>query len=156
MIRLARAEDAGAIAALWAPQIRDTMVTFDRVEKTPSDVAAMILGRPAFYVAVADTVLGFATYDQFRGGVGYAHSFEHTIILDPCAQGQGIGRKLMQKVEHHARTAGGHSMIAGVSSGNDAGRAFHAALGYDQVAVVPEVGRKFDRWWDLILMQKFL
>jgi phosphinothricin acetyltransferase len=49
-----------------------------------------------------------------------------------------------------------HSMIAGVSAENPGGRAFHARIGYAQVAVLAQVGRKFDRWLDLILMQKLL
>ena len=62
----------------------------------------------------------------------------------------------MQYVEDHARSAGAHSMIAGVSSDNPAAIAFHAALGYDETSVLKEVGRKFGRWYDLHLMQKFL
>ena len=81
---------------------------------------------------------------------------EHTIILDAQARGRGIGRALMGAIEDHARSRGRHCMIAGVSGGNPEGRAFHAALGYDLVATVPQVGWKFGRYWDLWLMQKIL
>lgn len=160
-IRPANATDAAAIAAFWNPLIRDTVVTFNRVEKSETDIQDMIKKRLstgcAFHVADdRGQVLGFATYSQFRGGIGYVRSMEHTIILSPAAQGLGAGRALMLAIEDHAQNAGVHSMIAGVSGENTAGIAFHAALGYREVAVVPEVGRKFDRWMDLHLMQKLL
>jgi phosphinothricin acetyltransferase len=161
MIRQARADDAGAIAAIWNHMIRDTAATFNAEEKPTGDVAALIATRQstgrAFLVAdEAGTVLGFATYDQFRGGVGYRHSMEHTVHLAPSAQGRGFGRALMLALEDHARTADVHVMMAGVSSENPGGRAFHEALGYRLSGTVPQVGRKFGRWMDLWLLHKIL
>jgi phosphinothricin acetyltransferase len=62
----------------------------------------------------------------------------------------------MAAVEADARAKGKHSLFAGVSSANPEGRAFHAALGFVEVAVLPEVGWKWGRWLDLHLMQKRL
>ena len=62
----------------------------------------------------------------------------------------------MRAVEDHARMGGAHSMFAGVSGENPEGCAFHARLGYAEAAVLPQVGWKFGRWMDLVLMQKFL
>lgn len=162
MIRRAAPSDAAAIAALWNPYIRDTAITFNAAEKTPEDVARMIAERDAagqatFVATDADGgLLGFASYAQFRGGVGYARTMEHTVILSPAAVGQGIGSLLMRSVEDHARAGGAISIFAGVSAENPAGRAFHARLGYAEVAVLREVGFKFGRRMDLVLMQKFL
>ena len=161
MIRAALPTDAAAIAAFWNPFIRDTAVTFNPVEKSPAEISAMIKDRQAaghgFLVAEQDgTVLGFASYAQFRGGAGYARTMEHTIILSPAAQGTGLGRALMTALEDHARAAGIHSLIAGVSAENPAGRAFQAAIGYAGIATLPQVGHKFGRWMDLVLMQKIL
>ena len=161
MIRAATQTDAPAIAAFWNPVIRDTATTFNPVEKTPDDLAAMIRDRQAaghgFLVAERQgQVVGFASYAQFRGGVGYARTMEHTIILSPAAQGAGLGRALMAALEDHARTGGAHSLIAGVSAENPAGRAFHAAIGFAEIAILPQVGHKFGRYMDLVLMQKFL
>jgi L-amino acid N-acyltransferase YncA len=157
IIRPATLPDSPAIAEIWNYHIRTGTITFNPVEKTTDEVAAMIVTRPAFFVAdVAGLITGFATYDQFRGGAGYARTMEHTVQLSPGQNGRGFGRALMQAVEDHARAAGAHSIFAGVSAENHEGRAFHARLGYRETAILPEVGWKFGRWLDLVLMQKFL
>lgn len=157
IIRPATPQDSDAIAAFWTPQILKTVVTFNSIAKTPDDVTQMITQRPCFLVVEMDGVVqGFASYDQFRGGIGYAQTMEHTIILAPEASGRGAGRALMKVLTDHARAAGTHVLVAGVCAENAAGVAFHRALGFEQVAVLPEVGRKFDRWMDLVLMQKRL
>jgi phosphinothricin acetyltransferase len=80
---------------------------------------------------------------------------KHTVIVAPQARGRDVGRTLMAAVEDHAR-AGARTILAGVSAENAPGVAFHAALGYRTVARLPEVGWKFGRWIDLVLMQKTL
>jgi len=161
MIRTAVANDAAEVARLWNRVIRDTLVTFNADEKSEAEVAEMILARTAaghgFLVAEADAALaGFATYGQFRAGVGYARTMEHTILLDDTCRGRGIGRALLSAIEEHARAGGAHSAFAAISSGNPDGRAFHAAMGYAEVATLREVGFKWGRWLDLHLMQKML
>jgi len=161
MIRPATPDDAQAIAEIWNPVIRDTEITFNAQQKSPDDIKTLIATRAedghAFLVAEENhQIQGFATYFQFRGGVGYARTMEHTVILAPHAHGQGLGRKLMQAVEDHARARGAHSIFAGVSSGNPAGVGFHQALGYTHVATLPEVGHKFGKTFDLHLLQKRL
>lgn len=157
MIRPARPEDAEAIAAIWNPLIRDTAVTFTTEEKTPEALAAQITARgPAFLVAEGAGIAGFATYGPFRSGPGYARTMEHTIHLAPQARGQGIGRALMLALLDQARAEGMHVMIAGVSSENPDGAAFHAALGFTLTARLPEAGFKFGRYMDLLLFQKTL
>lgn len=161
ILRTATANDAPAILALWNPAIRTSLITFNSATKSLTDIDNMLIDKAthdyAFLLAEdADQLLGFATYGQFRAGVGYAHTMEHTIILAPQAHRRGIGRALMTAIEDHARSRGAHSIFAGVSAPNAQGRAFHAALGYREVAILPRVGRKFDQWLDLVLMQKFL
>jgi phosphinothricin acetyltransferase len=156
MIRPATSADAAAIAAFWNPLIRETLVTFNPVEKTAEEIASMITTREGFLVADDGDVLGFATYAQFRGGLGYAFAQEHTIILAPAAQGRGLGRALMDALADHARAHGHHILMAGVSGSNPAGIAFHAALGFAEVGRVAQAGWKFGRWHDLVLMQKML
>ena len=162
MIRLAGAQDAADVAVLWNPWIRNTVITFNPVEKTADDVAEMIAdrhtARHAFFVArgPGGDLLGFATYAQFRTGAGYATCMEHTIVLSPEGQGKGGGRALMAAIETHALGHGAHQMIAGITAENATAQAFHAALGYAHIATIPQAGFKFGRFHDLVLMQKFL
>ena len=158
--RVARPEDAAGIAEIWNRYIRDTAVTFTTVEKTQAGLAADIAARQAqglFWVAeAADGMLGFATAFAFRGGPGYAHTLEHTVQIASAARGRGVGRVLMARLEASARAAGAHVLVAAVSGENAQGRAFHAAIGFEEVGRMPEVGRKFGRWMDLVLLQKTL
>ena len=161
MIRPATALDAQAIADLWNPWIRDTIVTFNPVEKSPHDITEMIKQRHASNQTVlisfnSNALQGFVTYSQFRNGAGYSTCMEHTIILAPTSHGKGIGRALMTAVEVHAKAGGAHQMIGGISAENIAARAFHGKLGYREIAIIPEAGHKFGRFIDLVLMQKFL
>jgi L-amino acid N-acyltransferase len=161
MIRPATAADAPALAALLNHWILHTAVTFNPVPKTESDILTMIAAKAAdghaFLVAEdAGQVIGQASYGQFRGGQGYATCMEHSISLLPGTPRKGLGRALLTAVEDHARTAGAHQMIAGVSGENPDGRAFHERLGYRHIATVPQAGFKFGRYMDLVLMQKFL
>lgn len=157
-IRPAEPGDAAAIAAIWNAEIRDGISTFNSQEKSLAEVEALIdKRRGACLVAEeAGAVLGFATYDQFRGGIGYARTMEHTVYLSADARGKGVGRTLMATLEQGAREAGVHSLIAGVGGENAAGVAFHEALGYREVGRLPEVGFKFGRSMDLVLLQKIL
>ncbi|HSF64787.1 MAG TPA: GNAT family N-acetyltransferase [Paracoccaceae bacterium] len=160
-IRAATPADIPGILAIWNPVIRDTAITFNSAEKTPDDLLAALRDKAAaghaFLVAAPEgRVLGFATYGPFRGGTGYARTLEHTILLAPDAQGRGLGRALMEALCDHARAGGVHSLIGGVSAENPQGRAFHAAMGFAEAAILPQVGWKFGRWMDLVLMQKFL
>jgi len=161
ILRPAESRDGGAILAIWNPIIRETIITFSSEEKTAESLSEMIAARRAagHEFLVADDggrVLGFATYAQFRGGNGYAHAMEHTIILGAASRGRGVGRALMVAIEAHARAAGAHRLVAGVSGENAAGVSFHEALGFRTLTRISEVGRKFGRWHDLVLMMKCL
>ena len=161
MIRPALDADAPAIADLLNHWILHTSITFNPVAKTPQEIAAQIAAKAAaghgFFVAVQDgALLGQASYGQFRAGVGYATCMEHSISLAPDRRGGGVGRALMAAVEDHARAFGAHQMIAAVSGENPEGRAFHARLGYELIATIPQAGFKFGRFMDLLLMRKFL
>ncbi|MFY0692138.1 MAG: N-acetyltransferase [Paracoccaceae bacterium] len=161
-IRPAAPEDASAICAIWNPIIRDTTITFTTREKTAGEIAEMIVHCKAanrqFLVAQeeAGRVTGFATVAPFRGGPGYARTLELSVHLVPEARGKGTGRALIAALEKDAAAQGIHSLISGISAENPDAIAFHERLGFREIGRLPEVGRKFDRWIDLVLLQKFL
>ncbi len=116
-------------------------------------------GYPVLVVEIEGTVVGFASYASFRGDgkwPGYRHTVEHTIHIDEDHWGRGLGRMLLDELVEHARRAQVHVMVAAVDAANVESVAFHERLGFVVVARMPEVGRKFDRWLDLVLMQRIL
>ena len=157
IVRDATSKDAAGIAAVQNPYIRNTAVTFNSRERTVHEIEEAIHSLPCFIVAEEQgEIIGFVCYDQFRKGPGYARCMEHTILLAPAARGKGAGRKLMAAAEARAREAKIGSLWAGVSSENPEGVAFHARMGFEEVARLPKVGYKFGIWMDLVLMRKWL
>lgn len=156
-IRPATPQDAGGIAQIYNQIIRDTTITFAPDEKSEDEIAAQIAQAEAYLVVCDGThVLGFASYAPFRKGPGYAGVKEHSICLAQAARGDGLGGALLGALEDQARAQGVVHMVAGVSGENAAGIAFHARHGYETVGHLPEIGQKFGRRLDLVLMQKTL
>lgn len=116
-------------------------------------------GNPVLVAEQAGTVVGFASYASFRGEgrwPGYRHTVEHTIHIDQDHWGRGLGRVLLEALMERARAADIHVMVAAVDAENAESVRFHERLGFSVVGRMPEVGRKFDRWLDLVLMQRIL
>lgn len=155
MIRPATPQDAPAIGDIWNTVIRDTTVTFKPDEKPPHEVVAGI-AQDCLVWTEDNRLLGFARYYPFRGGPGYRFTAEHTILLHPDGQGRGGGRALLTALCTMAKDKDLRIMVAACSGENAAAIKFHAACGFEVVATMPEVGFKFDRWIDLVLMQKQL
>lgn len=157
IVRAATKADAAGIARILNPVIRDTAITFNSQERSTAEIAQTITAVPCYLVAEdMGQIIGFASYDQFRKGIGYARAMEHTIALADAARGKGAGRALMSAICDHAKAAGVGSLWAGVSGENPAGVAFHSAIGFETIATLPKVGFKFGRWMDLVLMRRWL
>lgn len=134
----------------------DPVVTFTTDKRQGRDVAARIAQTPHWVAVEEGAILGFATYGPFRSGPGYARTFEHSVLLSPAARRRGLGRALMSQLETHLKAKGAHILVAGIGGENQAALAFHARLGFAEVARMPQVGRKAGRWQTLVLMQKAL
>ncbi|WP_342078502.1 N-acetyltransferase family protein [Yoonia sp. SS1-5] len=157
MIRPATDQDVPAIAALWNHMIRETSHTFTTVERSVPEVANLISAQQTCLVLEqAGHVGGFARFGPFRPGPGYRFTAEHSIILSETAQGDGQGRELMRGLCDLARQQGLQTLIGAISGENLGAIAFHRAIGFEKVAVLSQVGFKFGRRIDLVLMQKML
>ena len=160
-VRDARADDAGAISDIWRPIILDTVITFHPHPREAEEVAGLIAGRQAggqaFLVAEGpDGVLGFGTYAQFRAGLGYARTMEHTVHVAERARGRGVGAALVEALAAHATAAGHRSLIGAVTAQNSGSLAFHRRMGFHEVGRIPEAGWKFGRFHDLVLVRRAL
>ena len=111
---------------------------------------------PVLVAEEESRVVGFAAYGPFRPYEGYLYSVEHSVYVDPAAQGRGTGRALLGQVIEHARAHGKHAMIGGIDAANNVSLRLHAAFGFAETGRLPQVGRKFDRWLDLVFMQLML
>jgi phosphinothricin acetyltransferase len=110
-------------------------------------------GYPVVVAEVDGTVAGYATYSQWRPHQGYRLTVEHSVYVVEAFRGRGIATTMMAELVARATAEGRHVMMAGICSTNTGSIALHERLGFTTVAVVPEVGRKFDRWLDLTLMR---
>ena len=101
-------------------------------------------------------VVGYCAYGPFRSKAGYGATMEHSVYVRPERQGSGIGRALMVAIIEAARANGVHALVGGLSADNEVSMALHRDFGFIEVGRLPEVGRKFDRWLDLVLLQLIL
>ena len=109
-------------------------------------------------VAVDDdgTVLGYGAFSDFRAKSGYWPTVEHTLHIHAGHRGRGVGQAILDALIERAEALGKHVMIAGIDAGNAGSIRFHERNGFQLVASMPAVGRKFGRPVDLILMQRAL
>ena len=98
-------------------------------------------------------VVGFATFGDFRSWPGYRHTVEHTVHVRADRRGQGIGSALVRALLPRAAALDKHVMIGAIDAANDGSIRMHERLGFIRAATLREVGRKFDRWLDLVFVQ---
>ncbi|MCE1173332.1 MAG: N-acetyltransferase family protein [Propionibacteriales bacterium] len=160
-LRAATPSDLSAIAAIYNQSVLDTTASWDYQPWTPAEHADWYAykverGFPLLVAVEDGQVLGYASYGEFRHKVGFDSTREHSVYVAPAAQGRGVGRDLMLALIDQARANGVHVLVGGLSADNEASLKLHAALGFVEVARMPEVGRKFDRWLDLVFVQLIL
>ena len=160
--RLVERGDADAIRAIYNVEVVTTTVTFDLVERTAAEQLVWIDehtgGHPAI-VAVEEEnglVLGFASLSPYRSRPAYAPTVEDSVYVHPDQRGRGVGRLLLADVVELARDHGFHSIMARIVGGHEASIALHRACGFEEVGCEREVGRKFGKWLDVVLMQRML
>jgi L-amino acid N-acyltransferase YncA len=161
-IRPVSQDDAGQIAAIYAPYVLHGTATFDIEAPKPEqwqDKIAHILARGWPFIVAADeagSVIGYAYATQFRDKAAFAHSCENSIYLRGDATGQGIGRALLTALMNAAAASGFTQMIAVITSNEAPSLALHTKLGFRNVGLVEKVGYKFGQWLDTVYMQRAL
>lgn len=160
-IREATEDDLLAILHIYNEAIEHTTATYDLVPVSLASRQEWFTQRKLshFPVLVAEQsgiVIGYASYGTFRPLAGYAKTVEHSIYLSQQYRGQGIGERLLRELIKYAKAAELHVMVGGIDGSNEASLRFHERLGFKEVARMPEVGRKFGRWLELVFVQLIL
>ncbi len=162
-IRDATDDDLPAILELYNALIATTTVAWrddpSTLEEQAQGLAARAAaGYPTLVAEEDGAVVGYTCCTSFRGDrfPGYRHTAELTVHVRGDCHGSGIGSALIEALIERARTIDLHILVAAVDADNDASIRFHEALGFTVVARMPEVGRKFDRWLTLVLLQRAL
>ncbi|SFW84591.1 GNAT family N-acetyltransferase [Amycolatopsis australiensis] len=150
---------ADGVAAVFAPYVTGSVVTFETVPPTAEQWRAKIRESrlPFLVLTEADAVLGYALATPWRPKPAYRHTVETTIYLAPEATGRGHGRRLLDELLKRCADQGARQAIAVVvDSGSPASRNLHRAAGFIDAGVLRGVGFKQDRWLDTLLLQRAL
>ena len=162
VIRAAQDADLDAVAAIYAHEVRSGIATFDVVPPPRSYWEARRAStEPGDHLVVAAAeadgdVVGYAYASSYRPRPAYRLTREVSVYLAAGARGRGLGRRLYDDLLPRLRDDGVHTAVALVALPNDASLALHRACGFEQVGVMREVGRKFDRWIDTAWLQLML
>lgn len=162
VIRAAAATDLPAITAIYKDAVLHGTATF---ELEPPGLAEMTRryetltagGFPYLAAVMEDVVVGYAYAGPYRPRPAYRFTVENSVYLDPSAQGRRIGTRLLQELIAQCEARGYRQMIAVIGdSANAASIGVHARAGFDMIGTHPDVGFKFGRWLDTVMMQRAL
>ncbi len=159
-VRLASPTDAEATRAIYNAEVTTTTVTFDLVPRSLEDQLAWIESHAGAHPAVVATdggeVVGFGSLSQYRSRPAYSTTVEDSVYVRADRRGQGYGRAILSELVALATVHGFHSVIARIVGGHEASISLHRSCAFDLVGVEREVGRKFGRWLDVVVMQRLL
>lgn len=157
-IRPAHLSDIPAITEIYNAAGVGTTASYDLEPVGVDDRTAWFQAKQgrAFPTLVAledGEVIGYAGYGTFRDKAGYDFTVEHSVYVRDGYRTSGVGRMLMVALIDYARGHGVHVMIGVLDAENETSLAFHKRLGFVEVGRLPQVGRKFGRWLDVVLVQ---
>jgi phosphinothricin acetyltransferase len=159
-VRDAAPGDADAIAGIYNPYITETAATFHTEAVDAADRLAWLAShdlRHPVLVAEADgQVVGWGSLTQWATRPAWHRTVEVSIYVDRHHHREGVGTALMETLLERARDAGHHVVIGQVVADNEPSIAMAERVGFEKVGVLREVGDKFGRYHDLVLMQKIL
>ena len=159
-IRLAKPLDAAALLAIYAPYVENTAITFEYEVPTIEDFGNRIektLEKYPYLVAEENgALLGYAYASTYYTRAAYDWAVELSVYVSQDARGKGVGSKLYDELEDLLDQMGYMHFLACISLPNEDSITFHTKRGYQQVAHFPKIGYKFERWHDIVWLQKSL
>jgi len=161
IIRPAEARDAEAIAAIYNHAVLHTTATAQEATETVAERMAWLEAHardcyPVLVAEAAGAVAAWGSLSPFLPRSGYRFTAETSVYVHPDWQGQGLGRGLLGALVQAGEDGGFHALVALIDGGNQASLGLHAAFGFTQAAHLPQVYSKFERWLDLVIMERLL
>lgn len=159
IVRAAEPADMAGVQAIYAHHVLHGTASFEEI---PPDIAEMQRRRDAvlaaglpYLVAEGDgVIIGYAYAGRYRPRTAYRHTAEDSVYLAPHMAGRGVGRALLAQVIEQSAAAGYRELVAIIGdSGNTASIGLHRVLGFREAGVLRNVGLKFGRWLDTVIMQ---
>ena len=152
--------DAEAIMEIYNREVLGSRITLDLVPRSYSEQLAWIDEHagayPAIVAVVSGKVIGFASVSPYRIRPGYSTTVEDSIYIDADHRGMGVGKALLSRIVDTAAKHGFHACMARVAAGHQASLALHYSVGFFEVGVEREVGRKYGKWIDMVLLERIL
>jgi phosphinothricin acetyltransferase len=159
MVRSATELDIPSITAIYAHHVLTGTASFeidapDETEIARRRTAVLERGLPYLVAEIEGEVVGYAYAGAYRPRPAYRFTVENSVYVKPGFQGRGIGRALMKPLIEACVRAGARQMIAVIGDGaNTASIRLHERFGFRHAGTLKNVGYKFDRWLDTVLMQ---
>ena len=159
-IRHAEERDAEAIRSIYNYEVEHETATFDLVPRSLEDQLEWQRARTgAFCVYVAELdgeVVGFGALSPYKERAAYRTSVEDSVYVRRDLGRQGIGRAMLSHLLEAAENGGFHAIMARITTLSEGSIALHEALGFQLVGIERQIGRKFNKWLDVALMQCLL
>jgi len=162
LLRDSTSADIPACAAIYREAVRNGTGTFELDEPDDAEMgrrrdAILAQGLPWLVAERGGRVLGYAYANQFRPRRAYRFCVEDSIYLDPAARGQGVGKLLLAELIARCERLGIRQMLAVIGDADNAGSiSVHRSCGFEPSGVFKAAGWKFERWLDVVMMQRRL
>lgn len=161
LIRDAGLPDQDGILEIYNEAVRNTTAVWNELARTQEEQAQWFAAKqaqdhPVLVAVIDERIAGFCSYGPFRAWYGYRFSVEGSIYVHTQYRRRGIAKALLAALIERAQAQGMHSLIAGIEATNEPSIRLHEQAGYRIAGHLHEVGFKFGRWLDLILMERLL
>ncbi len=157
LLRAARSEDSAAIAAIYNHAVLNGTATFDTETKSAEDRMAWLANRdeqhPVIVAEEDGVVVGWGAFLPYSDRAAYISTVEMSVYIDPAHLRSGLGGTLSRQLLDMAPGIGVHNILSRICTENVASLAMAERLGFTVVGTLHEVGRKFDRWLDVVMLE---
>ena len=161
-IRPATRADLPGILEIYNDAVLTTTATYDYEPRTLEHRTQWFEERQRdnypMFVAVDGTgrVIGWSALNPFHARMGYRFTSENSVYVAADMRGQGVGKLLLAPLIEGAKARGLHAIIAVIDADNEASIRLHAAFGFEKVGLFKQTGFKFNRWLDVVYMEKLV